>query len=88
MSPPTPIIRLEGFAKTYGEIAAVKPLDLEIERGESFAFLGPNGGGKTTVLRALVGLHAPTEGRIFIDGEDLSRAPEKAKRPMLKTGSR
>ena len=80
MSPPTPIIRLEGFAKTYGEIAAVKPLDLEIERGESFAFLGPNGGGKTTVLRALVGLHAPTEGRIFIDGEDLSRAPERAKK--------
>jgi len=80
MSGTTPIIRLEGFAKAYGETVAVKSLDLEIERGESFAFLGPNGGGKTTVLRALVGLHTPTEGRILIDGEDLSKAPDSAKK--------
>jgi len=74
------IIRIEAFAKSYGDVQAVKPLDLEIARGESFAFLGPNGGGKTTVLRSLVGLHAPTSGRIFIDGEDLSENPDRAKK--------
>ncbi len=74
------IIRMEAFAKSYGEVQAVKPLDLEIARGESFAFLGPNGGGKTTVLRSLVGLHAPSSGRIFIDGEDLSENPDRAKK--------
>jgi ABC-type multidrug transport system ATPase subunit len=80
MSGAMPIIRLEGFAKSYGETVAIRSLDLEIERGESFAFLGPNGGGKTTVLRALVGLHAPTRGRILIDGEDLRMAPDRAKK--------
>jgi ABC-type multidrug transport system ATPase subunit len=74
------MIRLEAFEKRYGEVRAVKPLDLEIARGESFAFLGPNGGGKTTVLRALVGLHAPTSGRILIDGEDLTKAPDKVRK--------
>jgi len=74
------IIRMEAFAKSYGDVEAVKPLDLEIARGESFAFLGPNGGGKTTVLRSLVGLHAPSSGRIFIDGEDLFKNPDRAKK--------
>jgi len=80
MSGATPVIRIEGFAKSYGEVEAVKPLNLEIMRGESFAFLGPNGGGKTTVLRALVGLHAPTSGRILIDGEDLAKSPDRVKK--------
>lgn len=74
------MIRMEAFAKNYGEVQAVKHLDLEIARGESFAFLGPNGGGKTTVLRSLVGLHAPSSGRIFIDGEDLFKNPDRAKK--------
>jgi len=74
------MIRLEGFKKRYGAVEAVKPLDLEIPRGEPFAFLGPNGGGKTTVLRALVGLHAPTSGKIIIDGIDTAEAPDKVRR--------
>ncbi len=80
MSEDSPMIRLEAFEKRYGKVEAVKPLDLDISRGESFAFLGPNGGGKTTVLRALVGLHAPTSGRILIDGEDIAKAPDKVKK--------
>ena len=49
------MLQIEGFAKRYGDLQAVRPLDLEVGEGESFALLGPNGGGKTTVLRAIVG---------------------------------
>jgi ABC-type multidrug transport system ATPase subunit len=68
-----PMVRFEGFAKSFGMVEAVKGLDLVIEEGESFAFLGPNGGGKTTVLRALVGLHTPSSGRILVRSSDVAR---------------
>ncbi len=73
------MVQLEGFAKRYGKLQAVWPLDLEIATGESFALLGPNGGGKTSVLRALVGLHAPSAGRILLGGIDIARDPDRAK---------
>jgi ABC-type multidrug transport system ATPase subunit len=73
------MVRLERFEKRYGKIQAVCPLDLEVARGESFALLGPNGGGKTSVLRALVGLHAPSAGRVLIGGVDMARSPDEAK---------
>lgn len=75
-------IRFEAFEKRYGEIQAVKPLDLEIARGESFALLGPNGGGKTSILRALVGLHAPSAGRVLVDGLDIVQSPQRARRRL------
>ena len=71
-----PLITLSGFEKRFGEVHAVHPLDLEIVTGESFALLGPNGGGKTTILRALVGLHTPTAGRVIIDGHDIVEEPD------------
>jgi ABC-type multidrug transport system ATPase subunit len=74
-----PLVRFEAFAKTYGSVEAVRPLDLEIANGESFAFLGPNGGGKTTVLRGLVGLHAPTSGRIVVEGTDTAKEPDRVR---------
>jgi ABC-2 type transport system ATP-binding protein len=70
------MVRFEAFAKSFGSLEAVMPLDLEISNGESFAFLGPNGGGKTTVLRALVGLHSPTSGRILVRGSDIAEEPD------------
>jgi ABC-type multidrug transport system ATPase subunit len=73
------MIRLDRFEKRYGKTQAVWPLDLEVAAGESFALLGPNGGGKTTIIRALVGLHRPTSGRIWIDGNDIVRAPERVR---------
>ncbi len=73
------MIRLERFEKRYGKLQAVWPLDLEIARGESFALLGPNGGGKTSVLRALVGLHAASAGRVLVGGVDMDRSPDQAK---------
>lgn len=82
MSATGPMIRLERFEKRYGELQAVKPLDLTIARGESFALLGPNGSGKTTIIRALVGLHRPSAGRILIDGADMATSPDEIKRRL------
>lgn len=73
------IIRLDGFEKRYGTFQAVRPTDLEVTRGESFALLGPNGGGKTTIIRALVALHRPSGGRVLVDGIDVARSPDRVK---------
>jgi ABC-2 type transport system ATP-binding protein len=82
MNDRVPMIRLEKFEKRYGKVQAVRPLDLEIERGEAFALLGPNGSGKTTIIRSLVGLHRPSGGRILIDGLDVVRSPNQVKQRL------
>jgi len=83
MSERTPaMVRFERFEKWYGKLQAVKPLELEVNEGESFALLGPNGGGKTTILRGLVGLQTPTNGRVLICGVDLAKDAERV-RPWL-----
>ncbi|MGE0714437.1 MAG: ABC transporter ATP-binding protein [Alphaproteobacteria bacterium] len=65
-------VRLEGVAKSYGQVAAVKPLDLVIAGGTLVTLLGPSGCGKTTLLRMIAGLEAPTAGRILIGGRDVT----------------
>jgi len=77
-----PMVRLERFEKRYGKRVAVKPLDLEIAEGECFALLGPNGGGKTSVLRAIVGLHAPSAGRVLVAGVDMLASPDRAQQQL------
>jgi putative spermidine/putrescine transport system ATP-binding protein len=68
-------IRLEGLRKTFGEVQAVRDLDLEIADGEFFAMLGPSGSGKTTVLRMIAGFERPDAGRIVLSGQDVTRRP-------------
>ncbi len=65
-------IQLKQVAKKFGEAWAVKPMDLTINSGEFVALLGPSGCGKTTTLRMISGLEAVTEGRIYIDGKDVT----------------
>jgi multiple sugar transport system ATP-binding protein len=65
-------IQLKQVAKKFGEAWAVKPMDLTIASGEFVALLGPSGCGKTTTLRMISGLEAVTEGRIYIDGKDVT----------------
>ena len=76
-----PIISFENITKRYGKVVAVDNVSLTIEEGEFFSLLGPSGCGKTTLLRMLAGFEVPTEGRILIDGQDVSQIPPN-KRPV------
>jgi ABC-2 type transport system ATP-binding protein len=73
------MIRLEQLTKRYGSFTAVDRIDLHVPRGELFGFLGPNGAGKTTTLRMIAGILRPTEGRIWLGGDDLLARPMVAK---------
>ena len=66
-------VRLEGVVKRFGEVAAVDGVDLDVLEGEFFSMLGPSGSGKTTCLRMIAGFEAPSEGRILLGGQDVSR---------------
>jgi len=62
------IIELENITKTYGNITALKEVNLEIPEGEVFSLLGPNGSGKTTLLRIMAGIEKPTSGEMRFNG--------------------
>jgi spermidine/putrescine transport system ATP-binding protein len=68
-------IRLDGVVKRFGDTLAVDRLTLEIERGAFYALLGPSGCGKTTTLRMIGGFEDPTEGTIYLGGEDVTDLP-------------
>ncbi len=63
-----PALSVRGLCKSFGRAEAVRGVDLDVHRGEVVALLGPNGGGKTTILRCVAGLARPTGGEIVIDG--------------------
>jgi spermidine/putrescine transport system ATP-binding protein len=75
-----PTVRLERVSKHFGELVAVRELDLDIGRGEFFTMLGPSGCGKTTTLRMVAGFEQPTAGRVVIEGSDVAGLPSY-KRP-------
>jgi multiple sugar transport system ATP-binding protein len=69
-------LRLEGLEKIYpGGYLALAGVDLDVSEGELVVLLGPSGCGKSTLLRIVAGLEAPTRGRVFIGGEDVSELP-------------
>ncbi len=65
-------VRFEGVTKHFGDVVALKPLDLDIAPGTLVTLLGPSGCGKTTTLRLVAGLEPPTSGRIFIGDDDVT----------------
>ncbi|MBU1163060.1 MAG: ABC transporter ATP-binding protein [Proteobacteria bacterium] len=76
------MIHLVNLSKQFGNIKAVDRLNLVVSSGELFGFIGPNGAGKTTTIHMIGGLLAPTEGSVIIDGIDMAKEPEKAKKKI------
>jgi spermidine/putrescine transport system ATP-binding protein len=70
-----PSVRLERVTKRFGDFAAVREMEMEIPRGQFFTMLGPSGCGKTTTLRMVAGFEEPTEGRVYLDGDDVTGMP-------------
>jgi len=68
-------LKSENIVKYYGDKKVVKGVSLELNKGEIVGLLGPNGAGKTTSFYMIVGLIKPNEGRIFLDGNDISSMP-------------
>jgi acyl-CoA thioesterase FadM len=73
-------IRLVGLVKPFGDTVAVNGIDLHVPPGEFFTPLGPSGCGNTTTLRLIAGFERPTEGKILLDGNDMSRTPPHRRR--------
>ena len=81
------MIVVENLSKHFGGIKAVDNVSLSIAPGSITGLIGPNGAGKTTLFNVIAGLHAPTSGRVLLDGEDITGLPphELFARGMLRT---
>ena len=76
-----PLLRLENLCKDYGQGMILHHLNLDIYPGEFLTLLGPSGCGKTTTLRMIAGLESVTEGRVWLEGRDITGLPPE-KRPL------
>jgi len=74
------VIGIVSAHKKFGDVVAVDNLSLEVRKGEMFALVGPDGAGKTTVIRMLCGVTRPTSGSIHVLGYDVTREPEEVKK--------
>ena len=77
------ILNIKNLSKEFGDLTAVKNLSLKVNQGEIFSIIGPNGSGKTTIIKIIVGLLKATEGKVYVDKSDVEKSPVKAK---AKTG--
>jgi ABC-2 type transport system ATP-binding protein len=81
VSQPT-VIEARHLVKKFGDIEAVRGIDLEVRRGEIFGFLGPNGAGKSTTINILCTLLTPTSGSAAVAGFDVARQPNEVRRRL------
>jgi ABC-type multidrug transport system ATPase subunit len=73
------MICVEHLTKRYGKLVAADDISFTVKQGEVFAFLGPNGSGKTTTLKSMVGLNVPSAGRVLVNGLDVQTYPKETK---------
>jgi len=78
------MIRTSGLTKRFGSLTAVSDVDLDVRAGDVYGFLGPNGSGKTTTVRMLLGLVLPTSGTVELLGEPM---PKRARRVLPRVGA-
>lgn len=76
------MIKVENLVKKYGEHTAVDHLTFEVEKGQIYGFLGPNGAGKSTTMNIITGYIAATSGEVTINGHDIFKEPEAAKKSI------
>ncbi len=76
------MIRLEHLTKTFGETTAVDDVSFEVQEGEIYGLIGPDGAGKTTTLRVISTAMLPTSGQVTVDGRDVTREAEEIKREI------
>ncbi len=69
------MVRLDGVSKSYGAAIALTTTSLDVRRGEFLTLLGPSGSGKTTLLNLIAGMVAPSAGKVWIDGRDVTTMP-------------
>lgn len=69
----TPVLEVQGLTVFHGQLPAVNGISLSVHAGEVYAVIGANGAGKSTLLRTLAGLHHPAEGRIVLDGVEVTK---------------
>ena len=67
------MIQVENITKRYGNFTAVDGISFDIDEGEIVGFLGPNGAGKSTTMNMITGFIEPSDGRIIVDGYDISK---------------
>jgi ABC-type multidrug transport system ATPase subunit len=72
-------IKTEGLTRRFGDFTAVDHISFSVEQGEVFGFLGPNGSGKTTVIKMLTGILPITEGKAWVDGIDVNADPDEVR---------
>ncbi|QCC47824.1 ABC transporter ATP-binding protein [Halobellus limi] len=61
-----------GLTKKFGGVVAIEDVSFTVDRGEAVGLIGPNGAGKSTLFRTITGVHPPTEGEVFFDGENIT----------------
>ena len=74
------VIKVKNLSKVYGKLKAVEEVSFEVEKGEVFGLIGPDGAGKTTIINVLTGVLEPSSGEAYINGINVVKEPEKIKR--------
>jgi lipooligosaccharide transport system ATP-binding protein len=73
------VIRVSGLVKKFGSLTAVAVVDLDVEDRECFGLLGPNGAGKTSLIRVISAVSPATEGKVWVNGKDVTELPRETK---------
>jgi simple sugar transport system ATP-binding protein len=82
----TPVVHMEKIVKRFGTITALNGVDFTVRKGEVAGLLGDNGAGKSTLIKVLTGVHTPTSGQIFFEGEQVEiPSPREARALGIET---